>query len=105
MTSELLSSATYKDGKTDGNIAYIMVENQALRGDAVDDVYAIDFLYQESETKVTEAIQEITNEKAPDAPEEVKTGDNTMLFVPVIIGILAVIGIIVLIIQIRRSKR
>ena len=52
-----------------------------------------------------EVVQEITNEKAPDAPEEVKTGDNTMLIIPVIIGILAVIGIILLIIRIRRSKR
>ena len=51
------------------------------------------------------AIQEITNEKAPDAPEEVKGGNNTMLIVPVIIGILVVIGIILLIIRIRRSKR
>ena len=41
----------------------------------------------------------------PDTPEEVKTGDNTMLIVPVIIGILAVIGIILLIIRIRRSKK
>ena len=40
-----------------------------------------------------QVVQEITNEKAPDAPEEVKTGDNTMLIIPVIIGILAVIGI------------
>ena len=77
MTSDLLASATYKYVKADGNIAYIMVENEDL----------------------------ITTGKVSDAPEEVKTGDNTMLIIPVIIGILAVIGIILLIIRIRRSKR
>lgn len=39
-----------------------------------------------------EVVQEITNEKELDAPEEVKTGDNTMMIVLVFIGILAVAG-------------
>ena len=66
MTSDLLASATYKYGKADGNIAYIMVENEDL----------------------------ITTGKVSDAPEEVKTRDNTMLIVLTIIGILVVAGII-----------
>ena len=54
MTSDLLASAIYKYSKTDGNIANIIVENQALRGNAVDeDSYASDFLNQGSETKVS----------------------------------------------------
>lgn len=48
--------------------------------------------------KVIEVVQEITNEKASDASEKVKTRDNTMLIAPVIIGILTVAGIILLII-------
>lgn len=43
-------------------------------------------------------VQKITRVKAPEALEEVKLGDNTVLIVPVIIGILAVTGIILLII-------
>ena len=39
-----------------------------------------------------EVVQEITNEKELDAPEEVNTGDNIMLIVLVLIGILAVVG-------------
>lgn len=39
-----------------------------------------------------EVVQKITNEKELDAPEEVKPGDNTLLIVPVFIGILAVAG-------------
>lgn len=99
MTSDLLANTTYKYGKTYENIAYIIVENRELRGAAADEeFYAIDFICQESETKVTEAIQAIINEKAPDT-------SNTTLFVPVIIRILAVTGIIQLSIWIRRSKR
>lgn len=106
VTSDLLPIATYEDGKVAGDITYILTENKPLEGYvANEESYEITFSYQDAETKVIEVVQEITNEKVPDAPEEVKTGDNTMLIIPVIIGILAVIGIIVLIIRIRRSKR
>ena len=63
--------------------------------------YATIFHYQDTETKVIEVVQELTKGKAPDAPKKVKTGDNTMLIVPMNIGILAVVGIIL----IRRGKR
>lgn len=49
--------------------------------------YEITSCYQDIEIKVIEVVQEITDEKAPDAPEEVKTGDNTKVSVSVIIGI------------------
>ena len=39
-----------------------------------------------------EVVQEITNGKELDATEEVKTGDNTMLIVLALVGILAVAG-------------
>ena len=105
VTSDLLPIATYEDGKVVGDITYILTETKPLEGYvANEESYEITFSYQDAETKVIEVVQEITNEKAPDAPEEVKTGDNTLI-IPVIIGILAVIGIIVLIIRIRRSKR
>lgn len=39
-----------------------------------------------------EVVQEITNEKELDAPEEVTTGDNTRLIALVLIGILEVSG-------------
>ena len=106
VTSDLLPIATYEEGKVAGDITYILTETKPLEGYvANEESYEITFSYQDAETKVIEVVQEITNEKAPDAPEEVKTGDNTMLIIPVIIGILAVIGIILLIIRIRRSKR
>ncbi len=106
VTSDLLPIATYEDGKVAGDITYILTETKPLEGYvANEESYEITFSYQDAETKVIEVVQEITNEKAPDAPEEVKTGDNTMLIVPVIIGLLAVTGIILLIIRIRRSNR
>lgn len=49
--------------------------------------YEIISRYQDTEIKIIEVVQEITDEKAPDAPEEVKTGDNTKVSVSVIIGI------------------
>ena len=99
------NTADFSDGKNiiyghnmrDGSMFHVLRKFQDL------DFYQANreiWLYPVSYTHL-----EITNEKAPDAPEEVKTGDNTMLIIPVIIGILAVIGIIVLIIRIRRSKR
>ena len=45
-------------------------------------------------------VQELAKGKAPDASEKVKTVDNTMLIVPMNIGILAAVGIIL----IRRGK-
>lgn len=106
VVSDLLPIAAYEDGKVIGDITYVLTETKPLEGYvAKDESYEITFRYQDAETKVIEVVQEITNEKAPDAPEEVKTGDDTMLIVPVIIGILALTGMILLIIRIRRTKR
>ncbi|MBM6801850.1 hypothetical protein H6B07_04045 [Mediterraneibacter glycyrrhizinilyticus] len=106
VASDLLPIAAYEDGKVIGDITYVLTETKPLEGYvAKDESYEITFSYQDAETKVIEVVQEITNEKAPDAPEEVKTGDDTMLIVPVIIGILALAGMILLIIRIRRTKR
>ena len=106
VTSDLLPIAAYEDGRAVGDITYVLTETKPLEGYVANETsYEITFRYQDAETKVIEVVQEITNEKAPDAPEEVKTGDDTMLIVPVIIGILALAGIILLIIRIRRSKR
>mgnify|MGYP001776150870 CR=1 FL=1 len=82
-------------------------KTRTLVGDvANEESNEIIFSYQDSETKVTEEkeIQEITNEKTPDASEEVKTGKNTTLIVPVTIGTLVVAGIILQIILLRSSK-
>ena len=75
VTSDLLPIATYEEGKVAGDITYILKETKPLEGYvANEESYEITFSYQDAETKVIEVVQEITNEKAPDAPEEVKTG-------------------------------
>ena len=102
VTSDLLPIATYEDGKVAGDITYILTETKPLEGYvANEESYEITFRCQDTETKVIEVVQELTKGKAPDAPKKVKTGDNTMLIVPMNIGILAVVGIIL----IRRGKR
>lgn len=108
-TSELLPIATYEDGKPNGPVTYVLSETKPLEGyEENKETYEITFEYKDSKTKVIEIVKEIQNQKKPEAPkdvEEVKTGDDTMLLLPVGLALIAVIGIIFLLIRIRRTKR
>lgn len=108
-TSELLPIATYEEGKVIGPVTYVLSETKPLEGyEENKETYEITFEYKDSKTKVIEIVKEIQNQKKPEAPkdvEEVKTGDDTMLLLPVGLALIGIIGIIFMIIRIRRTKR
>lgn len=101
-TSELLPIATYEDGKAVGPITYVLSETKPL------ETYEITFSYVDAKTKVIEVVKEIQNKKlpqTPEKPEDVKTGDNTMLLLPIGIAVVAAFGIGIVLWRIRRTKR
>ena len=72
------------------------------------ETYEITFSYADAKTKVIEVVKEIQNKKLPKTPEksaEVKTGDTTMILLPIGIAVLTVIGIGIVLWRIRRTKR
>lgn len=107
--SELLPIATYEEGKATGPITYILSETKPLEGyEENKETYEITFEYKDAQTKVIEVVKEIQNQKLADAPkdvEEVKTGDDTMLLLPIGIALVAISGIIIVIIRMKRTKR
>ena len=96
-TSELLPIATYEEGKVIAPITYVLSETKPLEGyEDNTETYEVTFSYQDAKTKVIEVVKEIQNkkiQKPPKKTEEVKTGDPTMLLLPVGIAVLAIIGI------------
>ena len=72
------------------------------------ETYEITFSYADAKTKVIEVVKEIQNKKLPKTPEkseEVKTGDTTMILLPIGIAVLTVAGIGIVLWRIRRTKR
>ena len=72
------------------------------------ETYEITFEYKDAQTKVIEVVKEIQNQKLADVPkdvEEVKTGDDTKLLLPIGIALVAISGIIIVIIRMKRTKR
>lgn len=108
-TSELLPIATYEDGKAVGPITYVLSETKPLEGyEEHTETYEITFSYVDAKTKVIEVVKEIQNKKlpqTPEKPEDVKTGDNTMLLLPIGIAVVAAFGIGIVLWRIRRTKR
>lgn len=108
-TSELLPIATYEDGKVVGPITYVLSETKPLEGyEEHTETYEITFSYVDAKTKVIEVVKEIQNKKlpqTPEKPEDVKTGDNTMLLLPIGIAVGAAFGIGIVLWRIRRTKR
>ena len=108
-TSELLPIATYEDGKAVGPITYVLSETKPLDGyEEHTETYEITFSYVDAKTKVIEVVKEIQNKKlpqTPEKPEDVKTGDNTLLLLPIGIAVVAAFGIGIVLWRIRRTKR
>ena len=108
-TSELLPIATYKDGKPVAPITYVLSETKPLDGyEKSTETYEVTFSYVDAKTKVIEMVKEIQNKKLPQTPEkteEVKTGDQTMLLLPIGIAVVAILGISIVLWRIRRTKR
>ena len=108
-TSELLPIATYKDGKPVAPITYALSETKPLDGyEKSTETYEVTFSYVDAKTKVIEMVKEIQNRKIPQTPEkteEVKTGDQTMLLLPIGIAVVAILGISIVLWRIRRTKR
>lgn len=108
-TSELLPIATYEDGKAVGPITYVLSETKPLEGyEEHTETYEITFSYVDAKTKVIEVVKEIQNKKlpqTPEKPEDVKTGDNTLLLLPIGIAVVAAFGIGIVLWRIRRTKR
>ena len=106
--SEELPIAVYEEGKYVEPIVYVLVETKPLEGYVANtkEVEVV-FDYQDDETKLIEVTKEIENTRKPGTPppDAPKTGDHTKIWIPVIIMAAAILGIVVIVIRIRRRRR
>ena len=106
--SEELPIAVYEEGKYVEPIVYVLVETKPLEGyEANSEEVEVVFDYQDDETKIIEVTKEIENTRKPGTPppDAPKTGDHTKIWIPVIIMAAAILGIVVIVIRIRRRRR
>lgn len=106
--SEELPIAVYEEGKYVEPIVYVLVETKPLEGyEANTEEVEVVFDYQDDETKLIEVTKEIENTRKPGTPppDAPKTGDHTKIWIPVIITAAAILGIVVIVIRIRRRRR
>lgn len=106
--SEELPVALYENGKYVEPIVYILAETKALEGYedyAKEEEFT--FEYQDDKTKVIEVTKEIQNTRKPgvEAPDAPKTGDQTMIWIPVALAVIGVIGIVLVLYRIRKNRR
>ena len=95
-TSVDIPIATYKDGKMKKEIEYILVETKAPDGYVRSEKEeSIVFTYQDDKTKEIEITKELTNERIPtgDYVKSPKTGDDTNIWLPILLLVLSVGGI------------
>lgn len=89
-------------------IVYVLVETKPLEGYEVNtEEVEVVFEYQDDETKIIEATEEIENARKPGTPppDAPKTGDDTRAWIPVVIMSAALLGAFFIVIRIRRRKR
>ena len=106
--SEELPIAVYEEGKYVEPIVYVLVETKPLEGyEANTEEVEVVFDYQDDETKLIEVTKEIENTRKPGTPppDAPKTGDHTKIWIPVIIMVAAILGIVAIVIRIRRRRR
>ena len=106
--SEELPIAVYEEGKYVEPIVYVLVETKPLEGyEANTEEVEVVFDYQDDETKLIEVTKEIENTRKPGTPppDAPKTGDHTKIWIPVIIMAAAILGIVAIVIRIRRRRR
>lgn len=115
--SSLYEIAEYKDGKYAGEKKYYLVETKTLDGYTLDEtVHEVVFAYKDDSTPIVEVTFDLTNDK-PEVPQTTegtpgtpsagnpKTGDETNLWLPVVLLAVSVSGIAGLLAARRKRKR
>ena len=97
-TSGKISIATYKNGKVEKTVEYILVETKAPNGyELSSKKEEIRFEYKDGKTKVIEIVKEIKNTKSPSGSTPTgnspKTGDSTNIWLPILLAVLSACGI------------
>ena len=97
-TSGKLPIATYKNGKVEKTVEYILVETKAPNGyELSSKKEEIRFEYKDGKTKVIEIVKEIKNTKSPSGSTPTgnspKTGDSTNIWLPILLAVLSAYGI------------
>ena len=98
----------YEEGAFVEPIVYVLVETKPLEGYEVNtEEVEVVFEYQDDETKIIEATEEIENARKPGTPppDAPKTGDDPRAWIPVVIMSAALLGAFFIVIRIRRRKR
>ena len=93
-----LPIATYKNGKVEKTVEYILVETKAPNGyELSSKKEEIRFEYKDGKTKVIEIVKEIKNTKSPSGSTPTgnspKTGDSTNIWLPILLAVLSACGI------------
>ena len=115
--SSLYEIADYKDGKFAGEKKYYLVETKTLDGYTLDKTeHEVVFAYKDDSTPIVEVTFDLTNDK-PEVPQtsegtpgtpsagNPKTGDETNLWLPVVLLAISVSGIAGLLAARRKRKR
>lgn len=115
--SSLYEIADYKDGKFAGEKKYFLVETKTLDGYTLDKTeHEVVFAYKDDSTPIVEVTFDLTNDK-PEVPQtsegtpgtpsagNPKTGDETNLWLPVVLLAVSVSGIAGLLAARRKRKR
>ena len=115
--SSLYEIADYKDGKYAGEKKYYLVETKTLDGYTLDETeHEVVFAYKDDSTPIVEVTFDLTNDK-PEVPQTTegttgtpsagnpKTGDETNLWLPVVLLAVSVSGIAGLLAARRKKKR
>ena len=112
--SSLYEIAEYKDGKFDSEKKYYLVETKTLNGYALDNTeHEVVFTYVDDSTPIVEVTFDLTNEMSevtentegtPSAGNP-KTGDETNLWLPMVLIVVSISGIAGLLIVRRKRKR
>ena len=97
-TSGKIPIATYKNGKVEKTVKYILVETKAPNGyELSSKKEEIRFEYKDGKTKVIEIVKEIKNTKSPSGSTPTgnspKTGDSTNIWLPILLAVLSACGI------------
>ena len=97
-TSGKIPIATYKNGKVEKTVEYILAETKAPNGyELSSKKEEIRFEYKDGKTKVIEIVKEIKNTKSPSGSTPTgnspKTGDSTNIWLPIFLAVLSACGI------------
>ena len=97
-TSGKIPIATYKNGKVEKTVEYILVETKAPNCyELSSKKEEIRFEYKDGKTKVIEIVKEIKNTKSPSGSTPTgnspKTGDSTNIWLPILLAVLSACGI------------